>query len=262
VRHEKKEWHPGFEVSPARKRETAMQGRSVQQSKFLITLVLHRRATWNEAHNAHVMQQMAGACTALMSDAGREHLRRLLRFGFIWSGVEKGWQTWTPKKAGAVTTGVGHYVSTAPTRTHADYLEALEMDDDREADIKLFWNEQQDAPYMLDDLKEGNEPHPYAKAVPGDIFLPDEYATDLFDDVVKSINSQVGIEVGPVARLFHFHMLRWSLALLYGEQTDICLSGTRFETLFCRTSPYYMGELFKARLSEAVLIPWLLMEIV
>ncbi|KAJ1637998.1 hypothetical protein T492DRAFT_859023 [Pavlovales sp. CCMP2436] len=61
VRHEKKEWHPGFEISPARKRETAMQGRSVQQSKFFVTLVLHRRATWDEAHNAHVMQQMAGA---------------------------------------------------------------------------------------------------------------------------------------------------------------------------------------------------------
>jgi hypothetical protein len=208
VKHVKKDWHPGFVVSPLRKDETAVQARSVQQSKFLITLVLHRRATFHEAHNAHVMKQMADACTALMSDAGREHLRRIMRFGLLWGGPEKGWQTWAPKKKGASTTGVGHYAKRPGTpRTEQQYKDALDMNDDPDEKLKFFWNDTTGKPYNLDDLKEGSEAHPYAKAVPGDIFLPDEYATDLFDDVVKSVNSQVGIEVGPVARLFHFHML-------------------------------------------------------
>jgi hypothetical protein len=207
VKHVKKDWHPGFPVSPLRKDETKVQGRSVQQSKFMITLVLHRRATFHEAHNAHVMKQMAAACTALMSDAGREHLHRIMRFGLIWSATELAWQTWAPKKKGASTTGVGHYVDKGPVRTEQQYRDALDMHEDPDGKLKFFWNDATGKPYNLDDLKEGSEAHPYAKAVPGDIFLPDEYLTDLFDDVVKSVKSQVGIEVGPVARLFHFHML-------------------------------------------------------
>jgi hypothetical protein len=208
VRHVKKNWHPGFAISEARKQATAQQGRSVQQSKILITLVLHRRATWDEPHNNHVMRQMSGACTALLSDAGREHLRRVVRLGMFWGGsTDKGWQTWAPAKAGAATTGVGHCIDGELEFSKAEYLAALELNREANTKVDMFWNARKDCAFSLADLQEGPDKHPYVSAIKGPIFLADEYASDLFDDVVLSCNSQVGIEVGPVARLFHFHML-------------------------------------------------------
>jgi ribosomal protein L12E/L44/L45/RPP1/RPP2 len=49
--------------------------------------------------------------------------------------------------------------------------------------------------------------HAYFAQVQGPMFPSDEYMTDTYDDVVKSMTAIVGVEIGPVARLFHFHML-------------------------------------------------------
>jgi hypothetical protein len=58
VHLDKKQWHPGVPgVKPQRK--NVLQARSVQQSKLFITLVMHRRATFNDKHNEDVLIQMA-----------------------------------------------------------------------------------------------------------------------------------------------------------------------------------------------------------
>ena len=203
VRLKKKIWHPGFApVAPERKTEE--QARSVQQSKFFITLVMHRRATLNQKHNEYVLMQMARSVEALFSSP--EHVGSLFKFGLTWQGDH--WGTWFPRKDGAETTGVGHYMSHQAWLTRDVYKAALlngpagvGTDALAEKLVDKFWNVKTDTAYALP------EDHPYARKVKGQILPADEYQTDTFDEVMLGMHAQVGCEIGPVARLFHFHML-------------------------------------------------------
>lgn len=219
VEHKKTRWREDVDISDERKRATKLQMRSVQQSKFLLTLVLHRRATYEERHSAHILQMMADSARALFESP--HELAKLFKFGLTWKGGDvRAWQTWMPRKAAAETTGVGHYKKepTRPERetvfTKAEYSKALHIyDEDEEVDestteaeggaVLKFWNHELKRPYELRDLQD----HPYANSAQGSIFFPDEYMTDYYEDVVRSVQAHVGCEIGPVARLFHFHML-------------------------------------------------------
>lgn len=206
VKHEKKRWHPACTwINDERKQKTRVQWRSVQQSKFMFTFVLHRRATYNEQHSEHILSMMAGAARRLFSDP--EELSRCFKFGVNWNSKLNGWRNWVPKKAGAETTGVGHYdsVDTGFNRkSYFDTLKALNPElNDKELNTLTAKFCTPTAPYTLKALKD----HPYRNIAKGPLFLPDEYMSDLYEDVVVSVHADVGCEIGPVARLFHFHML-------------------------------------------------------
>jgi hypothetical protein len=166
---------------------------------------MHRRATFNEKHNEHVLIQMARSVDALFQSA--EHTGRLFRFGLNWK--EDHWATWVPKKNGAETTGVGHYMEAQDWLTKDVYEQALEnapgIDTDKDKLIAKFWNEKREdgtaGGYVLP------FDHPYRNKVKGQILPSDEYQTDTFDEVMLGMHATVGCEIGPVARLFHFHML-------------------------------------------------------
>lgn len=134
-----------------------------------------------------------------------EHVGSLFRFGLLWQ--KDHWATWAPKKAGAETTGVGNYVENQSWITKETYLQSLMTGPTRRSEneakdlVDKFWNAETDSAYVLPD------DHPYARKVNGQILPADEYVSDCFDEVVQGIHAQVGIEIGPVARLFHFHML-------------------------------------------------------
>ena len=82
------------------------QGRSVQQTKLFVTVVMHRRATQNTQHSEHIMSQMARSFRWLFSTPDMV-ASSWLRWGIIWR--KDHWEHWAPRKDGAETTGIGHY---------------------------------------------------------------------------------------------------------------------------------------------------------
>ena len=68
------------------------QGRSVQQTKLFVTVVMHRRATQNTQHSEHIMLQMARSFRWLFSTP--DMVASWLRWGIHWA----------PRKDGAETT--------------------------------------------------------------------------------------------------------------------------------------------------------------
>ena len=198
----KTQWRAGVPVSEARKAWSARQARSVQQTKLMATMALHRRATSNETHNHHILTKMAQAAEALFGSP--LHMARLFKFGLIWE--KDHWRSWEPRKVGAATTGVGHYRDPQPQLTKADYARALEEGQLESSDTNLDkFVTREGAPYTLQDLEKGK--HPYADYVHGPIFLPDEYESDVYAEVVQSVKGVIGCEIGPTAKLFHFHLL-------------------------------------------------------
>ena len=198
----KTQWRAGVPVSDARKAWSARQARSVQQTKLMATMALHRRATSNEAHNHHILTKMAQSAEALFGSP--LHMARLFKFGLRWQADH--WTSWAPRKVGGSTTGVGHYRDPQPQLTKADYARAIEegqLDGDPDA-IKKFVTKA-GAPYTLADIDRGE--HPYKDHVLGPIFLPDEYESDVYAEVVKGVKGVMGCEIGPTAKLFHFHLL-------------------------------------------------------
>jgi hypothetical protein len=106
---EKKMWDKSMSLAPItgqRKALSAPEARSLQQSKFLITLTFHKRATQNDEHNRHVMAMMALSAEALFKDP--THLSSIFKFGLIWT--ENRWGPLVSAKDGAATTRVGHYM--------------------------------------------------------------------------------------------------------------------------------------------------------
>lgn len=208
VQLKKQKYHPGFDA-PAAVRRGVVQARSVQQSKWLITMVMHKRATFNEKHNEHVLMQMARSVDMLFASA--EHTGRLFRFGVTWNGAEMRWVTWVPRKDGAETTGMGHYMEPQDWLTKDVYEAALvdgptaETASEKAHLLGKFWDAKRNngagGGYVLP------SDHPYARKVKGQILPADEYQTDTFDEVMLGMHANVGCEIGPVARLFHFHML-------------------------------------------------------
>jgi SAM-dependent MidA family methyltransferase len=91
VPFDKKIWHPGVpNIDPRRKGKR--QGRSIQQSKLFVTLVMHRRATFNDKHNQHVLIQMSRSIERLFKSP--EHMGSLFKFGLLWT--KDHWATWAP----------------------------------------------------------------------------------------------------------------------------------------------------------------------
>lgn len=93
------------------------QYRSVQQSKFFATFVLHRRALKDDEPYQHVMSRIAKCCKLLFSSL---HLSGMFKFGLTLRGggvfgTDPRWEPWTPNKPGGETTGVGHYADWHPT---------------------------------------------------------------------------------------------------------------------------------------------------
>jgi hypothetical protein len=207
VKHTKKRWHPAVAISAERKAATKEQLRSVQQSKFMLTFVLHRRATYAEWHSEHILNQMSASAKRLFEDP--LELSRIFKWGLLWRGAKGAWTNWAPRKKGAETTGVGHYVKKATAAQLAAggvyskqaYLDAM-IDAEPDKLIDRFWIGD-DRPYQLKDMQD----HPYVKEADGPLFLPDEYMSDCYEDVMLKVHADVGCEIGPVARLFHFHML-------------------------------------------------------
>jgi hypothetical protein len=199
---DKKKWHPSADDAPPHRRGP-LQARAVQQSKLFVTLVMHRRATFNDKHNEYVMNQISRSVEALFKSP--EHVGSLFKWGVLWQ--KDHWATWAPNKAGAETTGVGNYMDAQSWITKQTYLDALQRGPsgrpEREAKdlVDKFWDPAKDEAYSLP------PDHPYANKVKGQILPADEYASDIFDEVMLGIHAQVGVEIGPVARLFHFHML-------------------------------------------------------
>jgi SAM-dependent MidA family methyltransferase len=58
------------------------QARSIQQSKFLVTLTMHQRATFDTDFNAYVMRQIAPSAERLFADPA--HLGSTFKFGVHW----------------------------------------------------------------------------------------------------------------------------------------------------------------------------------
>ena len=200
----KKHW-ADMELTAAEADQRRLQAREVQQSKFLLTLTQHRRATNNEMHNLHILETMSNSLRALMSD--EDALKRIFRFGVLFkANGEDGpaWELWQPAKTGAATTGVGHYIQEKHF-TRIDYVRAYEAytgePPSNEYINKFCYN---DTPRTL---KMTEKTHPYRHLVKGPMLLPDEYASDRFEDVVLSVDGQAGTEIGPIQRLFHFHMI-------------------------------------------------------
>lgn len=211
LRHDKTKFLDLSEPVPgAQRTQRKRQARGRQQSKFMITLVMHRRATYNDEHNAHVMHKMAGAARRLLSEPA--HLASIFRFGLNWQ--QDHWEPWHPRKEGGRTTHVGHYISWVPSV--ADYVRAArnagydgETDAEVEKQITGSFLRRgvaggASAPHTLASVEAD---HPYAHTVTGGMLLPDEYQTDYYEDVVDKVDGRVGVEVGPVQRLFHFHMI-------------------------------------------------------
>jgi len=134
-------------------------------------------------------------------------LEPCLRWGVNWS--KEDWVGWVPAKQGASTTGIGHYMDPNDVLSYDLYKEACStwaiMGTPLPANALAQFTSA-GKPYTLE-MIDTAEPHPYAHLIKGPIFLPDEYETDTFDAVVTKIKAQVGVEIGPQARLFHFHLL-------------------------------------------------------
>lgn len=172
------------------------QARSIQQSKFLLTLVQHRRATRNEAHNQHIMLKMAESARRLFREPAE--LAGIFKCGMVWK--KDHYEVWRPRKRGGDTTGVGHYISEKfPKQEYETILRRLGENDGA---VHKLWITNEGQPYTVG-LTEPN--HPYSGNVKGTMLLPDEYASDYIDDILKTVRGTVGVEIGPVQRLFHFH---------------------------------------------------------
>jgi hypothetical protein len=139
---------------------------------------------------------MGRAAERLFQDPAQ--LGSLFKFGPIWR--KDRYEPWVPRKRGAETTGVGHYVSdNLPWLTREVYERAVVGNSAKRGKaIDYVWDG--DKPFYLP------RDHPYAGVVRGPLIPPDEYASDVYDEVMLKVDTNVGVEIGPVARLFHFHM--------------------------------------------------------
>jgi hypothetical protein len=96
---QKQMWHPGV-PGLSNERRAAKQARSIQQSKLFLTLVMHRRATFNEKHSEYVLLQIGRSVERLFREPA--HLGAMFKFGLLWT--KDHWRTWVMRIAPA---GIG-----------------------------------------------------------------------------------------------------------------------------------------------------------
>jgi hypothetical protein len=259
-----------IDVSNERKAASSKQARSYEMSTFVVELKTPKRATFNAEHNQYVMRQLSRAAERLLTEP--EHLASVFKFGLVWN--EDHWQPWVPSSTRDAEEAVGHYVlhkqGWLVKEAYAKPLRGMnrQSEDDATAERKkrkislltLTCNQLQQ--YVDDQYTIGSGPvdanalglfwdangprrlcedHPYAQTVRGPIMPADEYMTDTYQEMVKSVSGSVHVHIAPVSRLFSFQ-----LTLKVGHVSKIQLDRRALEEYFVCC---WRGHLFGSELA-------------